>query len=100
LVKQINYKKNRKKRNIFIVANSILKYFLGIISLLIILDINGVNISSLVAGLGVVGIIVGLALQDALKDIIMGKNIITGHFFQVGDVIKYKEITGKYYLLA
>lgn len=86
---------NNKSKTYFILLNSIIKYFILIITVLIILDANGINISSLVTGLGIMGIIVGLAVQDALKDVIMGKNIITGHFFQVGDVIKYKEITGK-----
>src|SRR5574344_232678 len=86
---------NNKKKTYFILLNSIVRYFIVIITLLIILDVNGINISSLVTGLGIIGIIVGLAVQDALKDVIMGKNIITGHFFEVGDVIKYKDITGK-----
>ncbi len=88
--------KNQKKSKTYILAfNSIIKYIIFIGTLLIILDINGINVSSLVAGLGIVGIVVGLALQDALKDIIMGKNIVAEHFFQVGDVIKYNDIVGK-----
>ena len=60
-----------------------------------ILQIHGVNVSSLVAGLGIVGAIVGLALQDMLKDMIMGCNILTGEYFAVGDVVKYGALTGE-----
>ena len=47
------------------------------------------------AGLGIVGAIVGLALQDMLKDMIMGCNILTGEYFAVGDVVKYGALTGE-----
>lgn len=87
--------KSNKQKTYFTLINSIIKYFLLIIVFLTILDINGINISSLITGLGIVGIVVGLAVQDALKDIIMGKNIMSGHFFEVGDVIKYNDIIGK-----
>lgn len=49
----------------------------------------------MLAGVGIVSVVVGLALQDALKDIIMGANIITDNFFSIGDVVKYKGIEGK-----
>ena len=80
-------KKDRKKQNSVIVFNSILKYSFGIIVLILLLEVNGVNVSSLIASLGIVGIVVGLAVQDALKDLIAGKNIIADHFYEAGDVI-------------
>ena len=61
---------------------------------LVILEVNGVNVTSLVAGLGLLSAIVGLALQDFLKDVIMGIHIITDHFFSVGDVVRYGDIEG------
>ena len=60
----------------------------------LILGANGINVTSLAAGLGIASAIVGLALQDFLKDIIMGANIVSGDFFSIGDVIKYKDEMG------
>ena len=88
-------KKDRKKQNSVIVFNSVMKYIFGMVVLILLLEVNGVNVSSLIASLGIVGIVVGLAIQDALKDLIAGKNIISDHFFEAGDVIKYNGITGK-----
>ena len=68
---------------------------LVLVALILILQIHGVNVTSLVAGLGIVGAIVGLALQDMLKDVIMGLNILAGEYFMVGDVVKYGEVTGE-----
>lgn len=71
------------------------KYVIIIFAAVTILQVNGVNVSSMITGLGVAGIVVGFALQDILKDVIMGMNIIRDRFFEVGDVVKYKNIEGK-----
>lgn len=63
-------------------------------TVLAVLQVNGVNVTSLVAGLGLLSAIVGLAVQDALKDAVMGMHIMSDHFFSVGDVVKYGDIEG------
>jgi small conductance mechanosensitive channel len=60
----------------------------------IILSIWGVDVSAIVTSLGVVGVIGGLALQDALKDIIAGCNIILDDYFVVGDLVTFNDFTG------
>ena len=74
---------------------SVLRYVFIIITLLIVLQINNVNVSSMLAGVGIVSVVIGLAVQDALKDIIRGFSILSDDYFSVGDVIKYKDIEGK-----
>ncbi len=75
--------------------NTIFRSCLSVIVLIVILQIHNVNVGSLVTGLGIVGITVGFALQDYLKDFLMGFNIAWDHFFVVGDIIKYKTLEGK-----
>lgn len=70
------------------------RFFLLAGTILLILQVNGVNVSSVFAGLGILSAVVGLALQDMLKDIIMGVHIISDHFFSVGDVVRYQNIEG------
>ena len=53
------------------------------------------QVTSLFAGLGILSVIVGLAIQDWLKDIIRGSSIVSDKYFQVGDVVKYNDIEGK-----
>ena len=86
---------NKKIKTYIRLIRSIIKYVMIILTILIILQINGVNVSSMVAGLGIVGIILGFAIQDALKDIIKGFDIISDSYYKVGDVIKFKDVTGK-----
>ncbi|SDA19681.1 small conductance mechanosensitive channel [Ruminococcus sp. YE71] len=75
-------------------ALGIIRVAVMLLTAIAVLQINGVNVTSLVAGLGIVSVIVGLALQDMLKDVIMGIHILSDNFFRVGDVVKYGDIEG------
>ena len=74
---------------------SIVRYFFMTITVLIILQINGINVNSVLAGVGILGAVFGLAIQDWLKDIIRGSSIISDNYFSVGDIVKYKDVEGK-----
>lgn len=89
-------KASDKKKNTYLkMFKSIVRYVLIVINILIILNIYGINITSMLAGVGIISIIIGFAIQDALKDIIKGIDIIADNYYNVGDVIKYGDITGK-----
>lgn len=97
----INHNKvgyERKKRttitNLF---KNVIKYFMILVAILIILSIYGVNVKGLVAGLGIAGTIIGLALQDTFKDIINGISIIAENYFVVGDMVSYNGFIGEVY---
>ncbi|MBQ3309094.1 mechanosensitive ion channel [Candidatus Saccharibacteria bacterium] len=66
---------------------SVLRYLMLIIVLLVILADLGVNVASLLAGLGILTAIVGLAFQDMIKDFIAGIAIIAEDQFSVGDTV-------------
>ena len=85
---------NRSKTYLRLIR-SVIRYLFIMITILILLQINGINVSSMLAGVGIAGVIFGFAIQDVLKDIIKGLDIISDQYFQVGDVIKYKGIEGK-----
>ncbi|MBR6073159.1 MAG: mechanosensitive ion channel family protein [Bacilli bacterium] len=86
--------KTKKKNTIVALIFNIVKYIVLIVAGVIILSKLGVNVSAIVASLGVVGVIGGLALQDALKDIIAGCNIIMDDYFVVGDLVTIGDFTG------
>ena len=59
------------------------------IALIVILDNLGVNVTALVAGLGVGGIAIGLAAQGIFSDLFAGLSIVFDKPFRRGDVIRY-----------
>ncbi|MCR5501699.1 MAG: mechanosensitive ion channel family protein [Lachnospiraceae bacterium] len=73
----------------------IVKFIVILVVVLLLLQINGVNVTSLFAGLGIASAIVGLALQDYLKDVIMGFHILTDNYFRIGDIVKYGNEEGE-----
>lgn len=90
LIKQVAYKNGKKKRNTGLgMIFNILQYIVIIAALFGILSVNGINVTALVAGLGIVATIVGLSLQDTFKDLFAGLNIFENNFYKVGDYVKY-----------
>lgn len=74
-------KSTAKTLNIFV---SIVLWTLGF---LMLLSNIGINITSLIAGLGIGGIAVALALQNILSDVFSSFSILIDKPFQVGDFI-------------
>lgn len=95
LVKGKNKFEIKRRKTIIELFQSIFKYLVYIIAILIILDIFGIDTKSLIASLGVVGVVLGLALQDTVKDFIGGICLILENYFQVGDIVTYKDFTGE-----
>lgn len=85
----------RKSKTILSIVNNIIKYLLITICILMILEIYGISTSGILASLGVVGVVVGLALQDTLKDILSGMYIILENQYAVGDVVTIGDFKGE-----
>jgi small-conductance mechanosensitive channel len=78
----------------------VLKTLLWFILLLVVLDNYGVNVTAFVAGLGISGIAVALAVQNVLGDlfasfsIVFDKPFVIGDFIIVGDFMGTVEYVG------
>lgn len=70
------------------------RYAILLMAALTLMQINGINVTSILTGLGIASAVVGLAIQEPLKDMISGFQIITDHFFREGDVVTYEGRTG------
>lgn len=85
----------RKRRNTIVqIFKNIFKYILFIFMAIFLLNLYGVNTTSVIAGLGVAGVVLGFALQEALKDFINGISIIFDNYFVVGDIVTFENFTG------
>lgn len=85
------------KRRITIVElmDNIIKYFIYILMVIFILNIYGVDTKSIIASLGVAGVILGFALQSTVEDLISGIAIIMDNYFVIGDIVTFNDFTGE-----
>ena len=86
-------KKKRQKTLQKLILN-ILKYVISIIVIAGSLKIIGINISAILAGLGIISVILSLALKDVMQDILSGISIVFEEQFDIGDYIEINGFEG------
>jgi small conductance mechanosensitive channel len=91
---------SRRQKTINAIINNILKYTFGVILVITLLGIIGVNASALVASIGVVGLAIGLAIQDILKDVLAGIFILVENQFAIGDTVMIGTFKGEVIFLG
>jgi small-conductance mechanosensitive channel len=64
------------------------------LAIILILDNLGVNVTALVAGLGIGGIAIGLAAQGIFSDLFAALSILFDKPFKRGDAIQFDQTTG------
>ena len=95
-VEKIGLKSHKQRvTTIKLLIQNIIKYIIVVLVVLAILSIYGVNVKSIVAGLGITTAIIGLAFQDFAKDIIAGISIITEGQYDIGDTIEAEGFMGE-----
>jgi len=70
------------------------RIFLWIILFVIILSNLGFNVSGFIAGLGIMGFIVGFATKDILSNLAAGIFLLIKRPFKVGDLVELAKIKG------
>ncbi len=79
-------------------AMSIIKVLVSVavfaIAIIVILDNIGVNVTALIAGLGIGGIAIGLAAQGIFSDLFAALSILFDKPFRRGDTIRYGQSIG------
>lgn len=78
----------------FGVISFILRIVVWVVTLLLLLDNLGVNITTLIASLGIGGVAVALALQNVLGDLFASLSIAIDKPFMVGDFIVVDSFSG------
>ncbi len=81
-------------------VHEVLRIALIFIIAVMILNIWGINIGPLLAGLGIAGLAVALALQPTLSNIFSGIALVIDGTFKVGDVIEIGDKMGEVYKIG
>lgn len=78
-----------------VIIRLLVSFAIFAIAAILILDNLGVNVTGLVAGLGVGGIAIGLAAQGIFADLFAAISVIFDKPFKRGDEIRYDQTTGR-----
>ncbi|MGI6627582.1 MAG: mechanosensitive ion channel family protein [Bacillota bacterium] len=73
---------------------SALRYITGIVAILMILDLVGIDTKALLGGAAVLGLAVGFGAQNLVRDIITGFFIIYERQYDVGDYVAIAGVSG------
>lgn len=78
---------------------SIVKYSINTLIILVagimILRETGIDITPLLAGAGIAGIVIGLGTQNLMRDVLAGMFVLIEHQYDVGDFVTIADVTGK-----
>lgn len=88
-------KKGKRAKTLISVFQGTANFVIVISAILMILPELGINIAPLLAGVGVLGLAVGMASREIVSDFLSGIFIIIEDQYHVGDRIKVLNIEGK-----
>lgn len=87
LLSKIKFGLTDKARTILNLIYSLLKWVVIIASILWILSVWGVNTATLLAGAGIVALVIGLGAQSLIADVLAGIFIVLEGKYVVGDIV-------------
>ena len=77
----------KKAMTVGSLIRSLIKYIAVLVDIAIILATWGVDVASIVAGLGVLTLIIGLGCQSLIQDVVSGLFMVFDDYFDVGDMV-------------
>lgn len=85
----------KKRTTIIRLTTNVIKFFIYSIMIIMILDIYGVDTKSIIASLGIAGVVLGFALQETAQDFMSGISIIMDNYYVLGDIVTINGFTGE-----
>lgn len=86
--------KNHRIRSVLSITASLLKYVAFIVILCWGLAILGVNVSTIVASVGILALIVGFSAESLIADVVTGAFMIFENQYNVGDIVEVDGFRG------
>lgn len=84
----------KRKKTVGKLLSSVTRYTFGIIAIIVLLSIWGVNVGPALAGLGIAGLVIGLGAQKFINDLIAGFFIIFEQHYDIDDVVEVQGFKG------
>ena len=80
--------KNHRVRTVVTLTANLVRYIAILAILIGVLTLAGVNVATILAGLGVVALVVGFAAERLIADMVTGFFILMDNQYNVGDIIE------------
>ena len=85
---------NHRARTLLTIAASILKYVAAIVILCWGLSILGVDVTTIVASVGIVALIIGFGAESLIEDVVTGTFMLFENQYNVGDIVEVDGFRG------
>lgn len=85
----------RSLETVHLLIKNIIKVVILVFVVLSILQVLGVDTTTLIASVGALTVVVGLAFQDLLKDYLVGAAIILESQFAIGEIVEINHFKGE-----
>ena len=85
---------NHRARSILSILSSLLKYVAFLVILCWGLTILGVNVSTIVASVGILALIVGFSAESLIADVVTGAFMLFENQYNVGDIVEVDNFRG------
>ena len=86
--------KNHRARSILAILASLLKYVAFSVILCWGLSILGVNVSTIVASVGIIALVVGFSAESLIADVVTGAFMLFENQYNVGDIVEVDGFRG------
>ena len=91
----VNGAKKARSETLISVFGGTSKFIISILAVLAVLPEFGINITALLAGIGILGLAVGMAAREIVADFLSGIFLVIEDQYNIGDRIKITGIEGK-----
>ena len=85
----------RKRNTVLTILYSLLDYITATLCVVWSLRILGADINGIIAGIGILGLIIGMSAQDIINDLVTGVFLLLEQEYKVGDTIEVDGVSGK-----
>ncbi|MBR6020661.1 MAG: mechanosensitive ion channel [Lachnospiraceae bacterium] len=85
---------NHRIRSILSIISSLIKYVAAIVILCWGLSILGVNVSTIVASVGILALIIGFSAESLIADVVTGTFMLFENQYNVGDIVEIDGFRG------
>ena len=75
-------------------VSKIISFIIWVITVVVILGFFGVDLTPVLAGLGITGVVLGFALQESIASLFSGIMIAINNPFRVGDWVDIGDVSG------